>query len=73
MKRQLVRYAQLVSLTGALLAVGQVAGAQNVQNLFDTYPTRNPYAGGAGQKYPVISPYGFSGGFYYLRAGFEWY
>ena len=46
--------------------------AAGAQNLFDTYPTRNQYSGSYGLKYPVISPYGFNGGFYYLRAGFEW-
>ena len=47
--------------------------AAGAQNLFDTYPTRNPHSGAYGEKYPVISPYGFNGGFYYLRAGFEWF
>ena len=51
------------------LGVTLAAGAQN---LFDTYPTRNRYARAYGQKYPNTSPYGFGGGFYYLRAGFEW-
>jgi iron complex outermembrane receptor protein len=50
--------------------------AAGVDNLFDTYPTkvgrvhRNEYD--AGQKYPVVSPYGYNGGFYYFRAGFGW-
>ena len=51
------------------LGVTLAAGAQN---LFDTYPTRNKYARAYGQKYPNTSPYGYNGGFYYLRAGFEW-
>ena len=41
-----------------------VAGAQN---LFDTYPTENPHARSSGARYPDSSPYGFSGGFYYLK------
>ncbi len=45
--------------------------AFGVENLFDTYPRRNPYAGVVGAKYPESSPYGFNGGFYYLRAAFE--
>ena len=49
-------------------AVTLAAGAENV---FDTYPRRNPYARDLGAKYPESSPYGFNGGFYYLRAGFE--
>ena len=48
------------------------AGAENV---FDQYPRRVPYedgaGSGAGMKYPEASPFGFNGGFYYLRAGFE--
>ena len=53
-------------------AVTLAAGAENV---FDQYPRRVPYEGGGGSgvgmKYPEASPYGFNGGFYYLRAGFE--
>ena len=45
--------------------------AFGAENLFDQYPRRNPQATGAGLKYPETSPYGFNGGFYYLRAGFE--
>lgn len=41
-----------------------VAGAQN---LFDEKGTKNPWAGIAGAEYSVISPFGFNGGFYYLR------
>ena len=42
-----------------------VVGAQN---LFDNYPTENPYAQGLGAKYPESSPYGFNGGYYYFKA-----
>ncbi len=49
-------------------AVTLSAGAENV---FDQYPRRNPYARALGARYPESSPFGFSGGFYYLRAGFE--
>ncbi|WP_128891601.1 TonB-dependent siderophore receptor [Erythrobacter sp. HKB08] len=42
------------------------------QNLLDTYPTRNPYAGIAGAEYTVTSPFGFNGGTYYIRARFQW-
>ena len=52
-------------------AVTLAAGAENV---FDQYPRRVPYKGGGsgvGMKYPEASPFGFNGGFYYLRAGFE--
>ena len=45
-----------------------VAGAQN---LFDQYPSKNPYATIVGAKYPESSPYGFNGGYYYFRAIWE--
>ena len=45
--------------------------AFGAENLFDQYPRRNPYAQLVGAKYPESSPYGFNGGFYYLRASLE--
>ena len=39
------------------------AGAQN---LFESFPDRS--TGVSGTKYPEYSPFGFNGGFYYLRA-----
>ena len=45
-----------------------VAGAQN---LFDQYPSKNPFATIVGAKYPESSPYGFNGGYYYFRAIWE--
>ena len=42
------------------------------QNLFDKTPGNNPWGGIAGAQYPVHSPYGFNGGFYYGRVGFKW-
>jgi iron complex outermembrane receptor protein len=41
------------------------------QNLFDEMPDENPWAGVAGARYPVHTPYGFNGGFYYARVGFR--
>ncbi|HAU22690.1 MAG TPA: TonB-dependent receptor [Erythrobacter sp.] len=45
--------------------------AVGAQNLFDTYPTRNPWAGIAGAEYAVTSPFGFNGGSYYIRGRFS--
>ena len=46
--------------TGLTVSVG-------AQNLFDSFPARsNP--GVSGTKYPEYSPFGFNGGYYYLRA-----
>ena len=38
------------------------------QNIFDEVPDDNPWAGIVGAQYPVTSPMGFNGGFWYLRA-----
>jgi iron complex outermembrane receptor protein len=40
-------------------------------NLFDTYPTKNPYASILGAKYSVSAPAGFGGGFYYLKISYK--
>ena len=45
--------------------------AFGAENVFDQYPRRSRWAPVLGNKYPPNSPYGFNGGFYYLRAGFE--
>ena len=39
-----------------------------LQNAFDEYPMNNPHGEVAGLIYPEQSPFGFNGGFYYLRA-----
>ena len=45
-----------------------------VNNLFDTYPATNTpdVAGGVGLQYPESSPFGFNGGYYYLRVNYRW-
>ena len=45
-----------------------LAGAQNA---LDTYPQKNPAGEVAGLIYPESSPFGFNGGFYYLRATWQ--
>ena len=45
--------------------------AFGAENVFDQYPRRSRWAPVLGNKYPPNSPYGFGGGFYYLRASFE--
>ncbi len=41
------------------------------QNLFDKVPDDNPWGAlVAGAEYPVHTPYGFNGGFYYARVGY---
>jgi iron complex outermembrane receptor protein len=45
--------------------------AFGAENMFDQYPRKSRWAGVLGNKYPPNSPYGFNGGFYYVRASFE--
>ena len=42
-----------------------------LQNAFDEYPSTNPHGEVAGLVYPEQSPFGFNGGFYYLRAQYR--
>ncbi len=42
-----------------------------LQNAFDEYPMMNPNGEVAGLIYPEQSPFGFNGGFYYLRATWD--
>ncbi len=42
--------------------------AVGAQNLFNTYPTVNPWAGIVGAQYGERSPFGFNGGTWYVRA-----
>ena len=50
----------------------QVNVTVGAQNVFDAYPDENvPAAEVAGLLYPEGSPFGFNGGFYYLRARWE--
>jgi len=42
-----------------------------VQNLFDTLPDENEFAGVAGSLFPATAPFGFTGGSYYLRANYD--
>lgn len=43
-----------------------------VQNLFDSFPDENPWAGIVGSRYPATAPFGFAGGQYYLRAKYTY-
>ncbi len=47
--------------------------AAGVKNLFDTYPDENnPLAiAGVGALYPEVAPFGFNGGYYYVRAVYD--
>ena len=42
-----------------------------LQNAFDEYPSTNPHGEVAGLIYPEQSPFGFNGGYYYMRAQYR--
>ena len=43
------------------------------QNLLHTYPDENPRAvEGVGNRYGQFGPFGFNGGYYYVRVSYEW-
>ncbi|MEM7360129.1 MAG: TonB-dependent receptor [Pseudomonadota bacterium] len=43
-----------------------------IQNLFDSFPDENPWAGIVGSRYPATAPFGFAGGQYYVRARYTY-
>ncbi len=45
-----------------------IAGGQNI---FDSYPTKASYAESLGSTYPTSSPNGFGGGYYYVKAKYN--
>jgi iron complex outermembrane receptor protein len=46
--------------------------AIGANNLLNTYPDENPAAAGLGALYPESTPFGFNGGYYYLRLSYDW-
>ena len=42
------------------------------QNLLDTYPQESPTALNVGARYPESTPFGFNGGYYYIRLNYNW-
>ena len=50
-------------------AVSLTLGSRNVLN---AYPDENPDPGRLGNRYPPSTPFGFSGGFYYVRLNYQW-
>lgn len=53
-------------------APGGLELSVGAENIFDNFPDRNEFAEMLGAKYPESSPMGFSGGFYYARARYDW-
>jgi len=65
-----LRHRWLVAGFTTLVMLALTAGAQNALN---QYPEENPNARAvAGNRYSPATPFGASGGFYYVKAGFTW-
>ncbi|MBL4817848.1 MAG: TonB-dependent receptor, partial [Deltaproteobacteria bacterium] len=45
--------------------------AMGAQNLFDKYPDENEFSGVDGAKFPSTSPFGFNGGFWYIKTQYR--
>ena len=56
----------LVDLETSYTMKNGLTVSAGAQNLFDSYPDRS--TGVSGTMYPEYSPFGFNGGYYYLRA-----
>lgn len=52
-------------MENASLAIG-------ANNLLNTYPDENPGASSLGALYPESTPFGFNGGYYYVRLSYNW-
>lgn len=46
--------------------------AVGANNLLNTYPDENPGALDVGALYPESTPFGFNGGYYYVRLSYNW-
>ena len=63
----------LADIEGTYALSDSVSLSVGGQNVFNNYPERNPFAyTRLGNPYPQSSPFGFNGGYYYLRLGFTW-
>ena len=58
-----------VDAEGTFALTDNVSISLGAENLFNSYPTDNPY--GSGALYAVTAPAGFNGGFYYLKLSYK--
>ena len=61
----------LVDLEASFTIDDSVTLLVGAQNVLDEYPQRNPAGEVAGLIYPESSPFGFNGGFYYVRVKWQ--
>ena len=62
----------LVDLEAVYAASGSSTLTFGAQNALNRYPEENPEATRAGNRYGPGAPFGSSGAFYYVKAGFRW-
>jgi len=63
----------LVDLEAAYDWTGPVTVAVGGQNSLDYYPQENPIGADAlANRYSQYTPFGFNGGFYYVRLKYRW-
>ena len=60
-----------VDLEGGYNFTDNFSVTLGASNIFDEVPDLNPWSGVVGALYPVTSPMGFNGGFWYLRANYS--
>ena len=46
--------------------------ALGAQNAFNTFPDVSPNATSVGEQYSEYTPWGFNGGYYYVRLSYRW-
>lgn len=63
----------LVDLEAAYAVTDRVSVAAGAQNALSYYPQENPFAADSlGNRYSQYTPFGFNGGYYYVRLNYDW-
>ncbi len=63
----------LVDLEASYAVTDTVSVAVGAQNALSFYPQENPFAADAlGNRYCQYTPFGFNGGYYYVRLKYNW-
>ena len=62
----------IVDLEASIALGSATTLAVGGQNVFSTYPAESARAMSVGEKYSEYTPWGFNGGYYYVRLGYKW-
>ncbi len=62
----------VVDAEASLDLSGNAAITVGAQNLLNAYPDESPTALNVGARYPESTPFGFNGGYYYVRLSYDW-